>query len=269
MRVSLSRAWVWALYQSGIWGGLLSIRLVHWTGKSSRPVHPKHFLDATWRAWYLPYVHPGEVVLDAGCNNAMHTLTAAPHVLRIFGFDYSLKHLATAQALAKQAGACNVLLSAGSAVTFWHYADASFDVVLFQDVLEHLHERDFALQEAHRVLKPGGRLLVAVPKRDTTWKRLRARYGIFAFSDPDHKVEYTLPDLRAELTRNGFTVESIEPVVYDTPWAGFIDLAGGLSLPLYRRLAQWKRNAALRHPEESSGFRVVARRMQAGGRAAP
>ena len=35
---------------------------------------------------------------------------------------------------------------------------------------------------------------------------------------------------------------------------------GGLSLRLYERLNRWKREAAVRHREESTGFRVVARR---------
>jgi SAM-dependent methyltransferase len=132
---------------------------------------------------------------------------------------------------------------------------------LFQDVLEHIVRRDFALREVYRLLKPGGRMLLAVPKRDTHWKNLRARYGVFAYSDPDHKIEYTEAELRDELARNGFAVESIDPVVYDTPWAGFIDLVGGIWLDGYRWLAQWKRDAALRHPEESTGFRVVAVRV--------
>jgi hypothetical protein len=50
------------------------------------------------------------------------------------------------------------------------------------------------------------------------------------------------------------------PVVLDTPLAGAIDTLGGLSLGLYYRLSRWKREAALRRPEESTGFRVVARK---------
>ena len=48
------------------------------------------------------------------------------------------------------------------------------------------------------------------------------------------------------------------PVVYDTPWAGVIDAVGGLSLWLYARLSRWKREAALRAPDESTGFQAVA-----------
>ena len=50
------------------------------------------------------------------------------------------------------------------------------------------------------------------------------------------------------------------PVVYDTPWAGLIDAVGGLSLGAYARLSRWKREAAVRHPAESTGFQAVARR---------
>ena len=45
--------------------------------------------------------------------------------------------------------------------------------------------------------------------------------------------------------------------LYDTRWAGAIDALGGLSLGLYRRPASWKREMALRHPTESTGFQAV------------
>ena len=65
----------------------------------------------------------------------------------------------------------------------------------------------------------------------------------------------------AELEAGGFVPAGpVMPVVYDSPWAGAIDALGGLSFGLYARLARWKRAAALRHPEESTGFQVVAHR---------
>jgi hypothetical protein len=52
----------------------------------------------------------------------------------------------------------------------------------------------------------------------------------------------------------------MEPTVYDTPWAGLIDLAGGISLGLFRRLARWKRAKALERPCDATGFRIIARK---------
>lgn len=45
----------------------------------------------------------------------------------------------------------------------WPLKDASFDAILFTQVLEHLEDRDFVLSEMSRVLKKDGVVLVTVP----------------------------------------------------------------------------------------------------------
>jgi len=48
-------------------------------------------------------------------------------------------------------------------------ADASFDVVLALDVLEHLDDDHAGLEEVLRLLRPGGMLLVTVPALPSLW----------------------------------------------------------------------------------------------------
>jgi hypothetical protein len=51
--------------------------------------------------------------------------------------------------------------------------DASFDAVIASHVIEHLANPLRALQEFHRVLRPGGRLVLIVPDRTCTFDRVR------------------------------------------------------------------------------------------------
>lgn len=239
----------------------LAVRLVRYTGKSPHFIHPKHLVENPWHDWYVEYLREGDQVLDVGCANGAHTFKAAARVRRVVGMDYDVVQLRIAAQGARQAGRDNVRLFAWDLTRAFPFADATFDAVLFLDVIEHLEPRAQVLAEIRRVLKADGRLLVSGPNRETSWRRRLRSARLFAFSDPDHKVEYTREEFLRELEAGGFHVDGpLMPVVYDTPWAGVIDALGGVSLALYARLSRWKREAAVRNPAESTGFRAVARR---------
>jgi len=242
-------------------GKSVGVRLVRYTGKSPHFIHPKHLVQTPWHDWYVEYLAPTDVVLDVGCNNGAHTLAAARRARAVFGMDYDARQLRVAAATARERGLSNVHLMAWDITTAFPFPDGYFDAVLFLDVIEHIHPRVDVLREIRRVLKPEGRLLVSGPNRDTSWRRRLRQAGLFAYSDPDHKIEYTAGEFLAELKAGGFAAEDVMPVVYDTPWAGLIDAVGGVSLQAYERLSRWKREAAVRHPGESTGLQAVARRL--------
>ena len=205
--------------------------------------HPKHFLpDDDY--WYVRYLAPHHRVLDVGCGTGMHSLRAGRHAFAVIGFD---KAPTWPQGLTL------------NAEDPWPWEHATFDRVLCLDLLEHVHDRRHVLSEIRRVLAPEGQLLLAVPNSETSWKHRLARAGRSPFSDPDHKVEYDPPALRAEL-RSLFTIEARLPGVVDVgPLVGLIDVFGALCPPFYRLSIKVRHWLAERYPREDTAFNVVCR----------
>jgi ubiquinone/menaquinone biosynthesis C-methylase UbiE len=112
---------------------------------------------------------PVEKVLDVGCGYgwALHSLQSKANEL--WGID-------TDEAALRQAsdGYPDIHFVHGSATNL-PFADSEFDVVVLSEVIEHLYEcdRDSAVSEAHRVLKPGGALIFTAPYA-----------GLLAWADP-------------------------------------------------------------------------------------
>ena len=242
-------------------GKAVGVRLVRLTGKRPYAIHPKHLVAQPWHDWYLPSLRATDLVLDVGCSNGAHLVRAATRCRSVVGFDYDLPQLRIAAREIRERALANARVFAWDIAGRFPFPDRAFDAALFLDVIEHLDPRVAVLAEIHRVLTDEGRLLVSAPSRDTRWRRRLREAGLFAYSDPDHRIEYTREELLDELRQGGFEADGpVMPVVLDTPWAGLIDAAGGLSLAVYDRLSRWKREAAVARPAESTGVRVIARK---------
>jgi SAM-dependent methyltransferase len=77
------------------------------------------------------------------------------------------------------------------------FADATFDLVITQDVLEHVPDPTAALREIHRTLRPGGHHVFTVPRQQGQPTRARAEWrgGVLHHLAP---AEYHLdPSTRA------------------------------------------------------------------------
>jgi len=103
-------------------------------------------------------------ILDVGCGGG---LVAAP--LAVAGFDVKgIDHSGGAVAAAREhaPGEVSLTYSTGDAYVLDEPGE-SFDAVLLLDILEHLEEPARAIQQAARVLKPGGLLVFHTFNR--TW----------------------------------------------------------------------------------------------------
>jgi 2-polyprenyl-3-methyl-5-hydroxy-6-metoxy-1,4-benzoquinol methylase len=109
----------------------------------------------------------GMRVLDAGCGGGRHLCEAfrTPGV-DVAGVDLNRNDLGKAKGfltlMAKEQK--GRWLVAQADVTKLPFAEGSFDVVICSEVLEHIVDNRTAVAELVRVLKPGGDLVVTVPR---------------------------------------------------------------------------------------------------------
>lgn len=80
-------------------------------------------------------------------------------------------------------------------------ASESLDLVVAFDVLEHLVDDDACVDDIHRVLRPGGTFLVAVPCDPKLW----SEHDVAV----DHVRRYTRKTLHDVLVDGGFVLESM------------------------------------------------------------
>jgi SAM-dependent methyltransferase len=116
-------------------------------------------------------VPPGGRLLDVGCGQGRHAFEAVRRGARVVAVDREpadckdtagmLAALATGGEPLPPTAAGWALTADGLALPF---PDASFDRIVAAEVLEHVPDDEAAVAELVRVLRPGGRLAVTVPR---------------------------------------------------------------------------------------------------------
>jgi len=113
--------------------------------------------------WTMGRLAAGERVLDLGAGAGTDSLVAAQMVVpdgHVTGIDMTSAMLAKARAAAAEMGVTNVEFVEGEAESL-PFADASFDVVISNGVIDLIPDKDAVFAELYRVLAPGGRMQIA------------------------------------------------------------------------------------------------------------
>lgn len=128
-----------------------------------------HILTASGRAsqWIATLGLEGDgPLLDLGCGPGGFLAEAAARLggRPLWGLDIAMRWLLLARKRLDEAGLGRVRLVCAGAEAM-PFADAAFAGIAAGDAIEHVADQAATIREAHRVLRPGGRLVMATPNR--------------------------------------------------------------------------------------------------------
>jgi SAM-dependent methyltransferase/uncharacterized protein YbaR (Trm112 family) len=176
-------------------------------------------LDLTTRLTYFYHylqVPPGsltsQLILDAGCGNGVLSAGLAQDGPEVVAFDYS-DIIVRAEANSRRAGQNGRVYYLQADVRQLPFAQQSFDVIYSDGVIHLTEDTRQTFSRLVRLVKPGGRLFVAVSRRDLSL---------------GYRIRKILTDILQKLFR-------ILPVSFGKP----LCLAGAAVLSVYVRIMQW------------------------------
>ncbi|MBN1164670.1 MAG: class I SAM-dependent methyltransferase [Candidatus Krumholzibacteriota bacterium] len=184
----------------------------------------------------------GKKVLEVGAGTGRDGIFMADQGASVVSLDYSLPSL---RLIAGQLGGKDrVELCCGDAFTL-PFGDNTFDLVFHQGLLEHFRDPGRMLAEHHRVLRPGGYILVDVPQRYHYYTVLKHMFISMGKWFAGWETEFSPRELERLLERHSFSVvltygEWLNPPI----WFRILRkglLPAGIRLPMYPRIFTWMR----------------------------
>jgi SAM-dependent methyltransferase len=192
--------------------------LAEFTGERVIPdqVDPDLMNEHLARYAFASRLARGKRVLDAGCGAGYGSGELAKTALSVVGIDQS----ADAVTFARENYRLPNLRFVQGSVTNLPHPDASFDLVVAFEVIEHLERWREFLTEVRRVLVPTGQFIVSTPNK-LYYAETRERAG----PNPFHHHEFEFAEFRDELSAvfpyiSLFLENHVEGVVFQPVEAG-------------------------------------------------
>ena len=97
----------------------------------------------------------------------------------------------------------------------YHLEDNRFDAITMWHVLEHVHDLDGYLRKFHKILKPGGKLIIAVPNYTSHDAQVYKAYWA-AYDVPRHLYHFSPQSINVLAAAKGFSVKAYKPMWFDS-----------------------------------------------------
>ena len=153
----------------------------------------------------LTGVKPGHRVLDVACGPGFLTLEFAGVCAEAVGIDATEEFVARAGKEARRRGIENARFEAGDADAL-SFESESFDVVSCRAAFHHFARPERVLSEMHRVVKRGGRVLIADMLASEDPARAEVHNRIERLCDPTHVRALAASEFEAMFEAAGLRV---------------------------------------------------------------
>jgi ubiquinone/menaquinone biosynthesis C-methylase UbiE len=193
------------------------------------------WINLKQRAFLTQKLQPGSRILDIGCGRGYWLKTIASHHYSCVGTDLFLSGTTPTNQNEKK-----LTFLKGDLLEL-HFPSAHFDSISIWHVLEHMDDPKQVIREISRILKPGGRLAIAVPNFESWQSRLFKQYW-FHLDLPRHLHHFTQASLKQLLDSVGLQIHRIHTHSLDQNPFGWIQSFQNKFLPkkyrqgLYRLL---------------------------------
>lgn len=170
--------------------------------------HPKHRLT-NYHHFFISRIRDADKILDVGCGYGAVARSIAftfPET-KVVGIDMDQRRLNQAKS---SLNPDNLTFIVGDATK--DVPEDAWDVVVMSNVLEHIEDRVGFLTRL-RIATAAKRFLIRVPLFERDWLMpLRRELQIQYYSDPDHKIEHTVRELREEVSEAGFEIIELNTI---------------------------------------------------------
>jgi ArsR family transcriptional regulator len=139
---------------------------------------------------------PPMTIADLGAGEGTFALLLAQHAARVIAVDTSARMIDVGREQAQRHGVANVEFRIGDMEEV-PIDDGAVDLVFFSQSLHHALHPDRAVAEAHRILRPGGRVVIL----DLARHRFEEARELYA----DQWLGFSEADLESMLESAGFT----------------------------------------------------------------
>lgn len=144
----------------------MSTPALPFTGERFTPECVREIWYEHWHRYaFAAPVARGRRVLDAACGEGYGSALLAREASSVLGVDVDPASIAHARTRYGESG--NLRFAEADVARLDHLPDASFDLIVSFETLEHLEAQEAMLDGFHRLLAPAGVLLVSTPDRRT------------------------------------------------------------------------------------------------------